>query len=80
MPAQPPEEPVDLDCLHCSPQRTVWRRRTQDGPDDEVHKVYLSGASADAEHEVAMGKIAAGDGVVQGILAKQRGETKDICE
>ena len=64
MPAQPPEEPVDLDCLHCSPQRTVWRRRTQDGPDDEVHKVYLSGASADAEHEVAMGKIAAGDGVV----------------
>ncbi|MEC9049154.1 MAG: hypothetical protein VYA51_14175, partial [Planctomycetota bacterium] len=30
-----------------------------------MHKIYLSGASADAEHEVAMGVSAAGSGVVR---------------
>ncbi|MEC9047432.1 MAG: hypothetical protein VYA51_05420 [Planctomycetota bacterium] len=65
MPATPTEEPVDLDCLHCSPRRAVWRRRSAADAQDEVHKVYLSGASADAEHEVAMGVLAAGSGVVR---------------
>ena len=64
MSTTPTEQPVDLACLHCSPLRTVWRRRAVDSRADEVHKVYASGAPADAEHEAAMGVLAAGPGVV----------------
>ena len=62
MSVDPTEAPEGLQCLHSSPQRTVWRRREEAA--DEVHKVYLSGSSADSEHEAAMGAAAAGAGVV----------------
>ena len=64
MSATPTEQPVDLACLHCSPRRTVWHRRTGGGLVEEIHKVYASGAPADAEHEAAMGALAAGPGVI----------------
>lgn len=51
-------------CLHCSPQRTVWRTPTQGEGADEVRKVYVAGAMAEAEHENAMGVAASGPGVV----------------
>lgn len=53
--------------LHCSPARTVWRRRGV-GPTarvDVVHKVYVTGSTAEAEREHAMGRLAAGEGVVE---------------
>ncbi|HEB52535.1 MAG TPA: hypothetical protein ENI87_04685 [bacterium] len=50
-------------CLHCSPARTVWRRRTADG--EVVEKVYESGSLADAEREAALGMLATGPSVVE---------------
>ncbi len=63
MTAQKTDATGDLTCLHCSPQRTVWRR-TLPGA-DEVHKVYQAGAATAAEHELTMGELAAGPGVVE---------------
>ena len=55
-------------CLHCSPARTVWLRRiganTTAGQASIIAKVYNSGSMADAEREFAMGRLAAGAGVV----------------
>jgi len=42
----------------------VWRRSPANGASDEVHKIYVSGASTDAEYEASMGAVAAGSGVV----------------
>ncbi|MCK5943518.1 MAG: hypothetical protein KAI24_16165 [Planctomycetes bacterium] len=42
----------------------MWRTRAPDDGGEEVRKVYLSGATADAEHELRMGQAAAGPGVV----------------
>ena len=42
----------------------MWHRRAGEGHVEEIHKVYASGAPADAEHEAAMGALAAGPGVI----------------
>lgn len=57
---------ADTVCLHCSPARTVWLRRGADGADaaSRIEKVYVSGSMDEAERECAMGRLAAGDGVV----------------
>lgn len=62
MAAPPTTQPTDPVCLHCSPARTVWRRRR--GDRDVIEKIYTSGSLADAERECAMGRAAAGAGVV----------------
>lgn len=55
--------------LHCSPARTVWLRRVPGETEAQVEKVYLSGAVADAEHELTMARMAAGAGVVDYLAA-----------
>jgi len=62
MTAPPTGTKGELACLHCSPQRTVWRRAL--GDTVEVHKVYQAGAATAAEQEFEMGRLAAGAGVV----------------
>lgn len=64
MPAQFTAVSADMACLHCSPARTVWLQHGAGGAPDVVQKIYVSGSMADAEREVAMGRAAAGVGVV----------------
>ncbi|MFK7741749.1 MAG: hypothetical protein AB8H80_15630 [Planctomycetota bacterium] len=77
MSAPPTTDPSAAVCLHCSPARTVWYRYIADpgllggkdvpGPGDgrlkAIEKVYVRGAAADAERELAHGRAAAGPGV-----------------
>ncbi|MEZ6038284.1 MAG: hypothetical protein R3F29_12440 [Planctomycetota bacterium] len=60
---------ADAIWLHCSPARTVWLRRVPDEAEPRVEKVYASGAMADAEHELAMARAAAGPGVAEYLSA-----------
>lgn len=59
-----PDPPLRIEqFLHCSNERTVVRLTDPGGQHAVVRKWFVRGAPADAEHELAMGRLAAGPGV-----------------
>lgn len=70
MPAPSTAESTNMVCLHCSPARTVWLQREPGTATKTVRKIYVAGSLSEAEHEVAMGKAAAGVGVIQYLAAE----------
>jgi len=70
MPAHSTAATTNMVCLHCSPARTVWLQRGSGKAAETVRKIYVSGSLSEAEREVAMGKAAAGDGVVTYLSAE----------
>ncbi len=65
--------------LHCSPARTVFACIDPMQAGGVVAKVYLAGAMADAEREFAMGKLAAGAGVVEHLAVRLDASTNRPC-
>lgn len=51
--------------LHGSPERTTFVRIDEATGEQHACKVFVSGSMADAEHEMAMGRLCAGAGVVR---------------
>ncbi|MCU0863063.1 MAG: phosphotransferase [Planctomycetes bacterium] len=51
--------------LHVSPARTVARRTDAGTGGAVVAKTFVTGSRADAEHELVMGRLASGPGVVE---------------
>ncbi len=65
--------------LHCSPTRIVFERTDAGTGTRTVGKVYVAGSLADAEREFALGRLAAGDGVVTYLAAGLDPATSRPC-